>query len=209
MRFTICALAALALWGCAPKDVPFPDDTAPTTPATSTELTKSNPDAQRFTALVLKETNKARRAAGLSPLSADGKLARAAQMQARNMARDRRMNHNTTARSERTPQQRMDKVGLNGHFAENIAKNFVYDMRGKPVITRNEPQCRLEFVGGGAVAAHSYESMARTVVAQWMRSPGHRKNIMNPTYRRMGAGFQPQTQAEFCGDVYLAQTFSN
>jgi uncharacterized protein YkwD len=44
---------------------------------------------------------------------------------------------------------------------------------------------------------------AQATVDGWMASPGHRANILNPAYTRIGVGCTNGPQGELCGQVFL------
>jgi len=101
--------------------------------------------------------NRNREAAGLEPLRASGVLARAARLQARNMA-------------------------IHGFFAHE-------DPQGRGPAERVEIfDTRHEFVFVGENIAAGYSSPVAACQG-WMHSAGHRENILNGEYTRIGAGF--------------------
>lgn len=54
------------------------------------------------------------------------------------------------------------------------------------------------------IIAPSYQEHAKTMVRNWMESPGHRKNIMNPKYDRVGTaiGYNADLHAVFSTQVF-------
>jgi uncharacterized protein YkwD len=54
----------------------------------------------------------------------------------------------------------------------------------------------------GENIAYNYDT-GPSVVQGWMNSPGHRANILNPTYRHIGVGYARDSQ----GHLYSAQVF--
>lgn len=55
----------------------------------------------------------------------------------------------------------------------------------------------------------TYAELAALVVDGWMNSPGHRANLLNDRYSRMGSGIAINTDNEYCGWVYATQNFAD
>jgi uncharacterized protein YkwD len=105
--------------------------------------------------------NAQRRAHGLQPLSADPRLARAATGYAHEMARRKFFSH--TSPSGSTPVSRIKATHyLSGARSWHIGENLAW--------------------GTGPRAT------PRLTVSAWMHSPGHRRNILDPAFRRVGIG---------------------
>jgi uncharacterized protein YkwD len=105
--------------------------------------------------------NAERRRAGLRPLRTNRRLATAARRHARNMVRQRFFSH--TSPSGKSPSSRILAAGYarrGGYFryAENLAW------------------------GTGSRAT------PKSIVRAWMRSPGHRRNILDGRLREAGVG---------------------
>jgi uncharacterized protein YkwD len=73
--------------------------------------------------------------------------------------------------------QRMQSFGVDGYAGENLAW------------------------GSGPYAS------ARSVVAQWMRSPHHRANLLNASYRRVGLGIARGTFLGYGGSAVVTADF--
>lgn len=80
------------------------------------------------------------------------------------------------------------------------AQNHTNDMISKGYFSHNSPTgstmvSRVNAVGyrystiGENIAAGS--STASATMTQWMNSPGHRANILNPNFRELGVGYGP------------------
>jgi uncharacterized protein YkwD len=50
---------------------------------------------------------------------------------------------------------------------------------------------------------HYNKKAALDLVRGWMKSPGHRDNLLNPNYRKMGIGIAIRK-----GNIYATQIFS-
>ena len=51
--------------------------------------------------------------------------------------------------------------------------------------------------------------LAQVTVAAWMASPGHRRNILNGSYRQVGTGMAIDPGGRACGNIYLTQNFTD
>lgn len=109
---------------------------------------------------VIAEINRTREANGLHALRADAALNRAARDHAEELAVRRTLDHTSTNPARRTMAMRIDAAGgAWSRAAENLANT------------------------SGAAS----EVAARTV-AMWLRSDGHRRNMLEPAYTHTGVG---------------------
>jgi uncharacterized protein YkwD len=113
--------------------------------------------------LVIKMTNQARRARGLAPLSPDAELRRAARTFSDDMLVRRFFDHTTP-----------DGVP----FYRRIRSHYPHWVRT---------------LGENIWEAYGYEHdspqrLAQLILADWMGSPGHRDNILDPDYTHLGVG---------------------
>ncbi|MEB3197702.1 MAG: CAP domain-containing protein [Candidatus Sericytochromatia bacterium] len=111
-------------------------------------------------ALVLKYTNAARAAEGKGPLRANVRLNLAGRLHSKEMLDKRYFAHESPVEAHRTPSMRARRAGYFGGAAENI-----FDFTAKVDI----------------------EDEARGLVDGWMKSPGHRRNILDDNHE-MGIG---------------------
>ncbi|MBP7000143.1 CAP domain-containing protein [Amaricoccus sp.] len=162
-----------------------------------------------FQEAVLFYVNVERRRAGQRPLADDPKLARMAAGHAANMAAQRLMSHRLATPKGGRLVERLDVSGVAYRRAgENIAMEKAFRLIGRPISTR-AAGCAFTYADTGEpVPRHSYASLADAAVARWMASKGHRANILDPNFRRMGAGAAIDPGGPACGDVYLAQNFA-
>ena len=130
----------------------------------------------RFRSEILEEVNVARRAQGAPQLLEDAALAAAASDFALELARRRRLSHESDRPGRRTMAERLDSAGA-AHWigaGENLA------------------------------AVHSTEPrLVETIVQGWLDSPGHRRNLLEPTYTRAGTGVARGAD----GYWYIAQVY--
>ena len=115
---------------------------------------------RRFARSVLRLQNRQRRAHGLRPLRASGKLRRAAKRHARDMVRRHYFGH--VSFGGRTVMHRVRRTGYGRRFS--AGENIFYAVSSRP-------------------------SPAK-VVAAWMASPPHRHQMLNPGWREAGIGLK-------------------
>ena len=165
-------------------------------------------DQNLFNSAVLFYTNEIRCRRGISPFRSASDVFGAATIQAENMARTRIYDHNLPVRGARTLRDRMRaQSGSFRSAGENIAKNFVYVLNGRPYIPANN--CAFRYLGSKQpVPIHTYRSLAQELVSSWESSPAHLANILNRRYTRMGAAVGIDRQGQLCGEIYASQVFA-
>lgn len=141
--------------------------------------------------------NEERAKQGLSPLAWDKALSRIAASHSRDMATRKYLAHDSPEgqgfphryrQAAYTCRIRIGGTILGG--AENIALNHLYNS----VTTVN---------GIAHYDWNSSEKIARKALEGWMKSPGHRKNILTPHWKREGIGAEIAPD----GKVYITQNF--
>jgi uncharacterized protein YkwD len=110
---------------------------------------------------VLEEAGRARRDAGLDSLIIHAGLARAARDHAQELARRGELDHSSTDPERRTLAQRIRLGGVRSF--RRIGENL------------------------GAVLNPLIEP-GRQVIRLWLESPGHRANLLDPSFDRTGVG---------------------
>lgn len=158
---------------------------------------------------ILTEVNYVRCRKGLPSLSlAPGKLTRVAEGHSAWMAATGQMSHQGGTRTGRTLTDRVRRAGLSPDtYAENLAYLPRYRFGGSRFRVSDRSTCTFESLDGRAISAHSYQSLARTVVDMWMDSPGHRRNLLSPTQREMVAAARLSPD-DYCGRFYVTQIFT-
>lgn len=112
---------------------------------------------------VLVLTNKERVAQGLTPLTLDENLSRAARFHAKHMAENGYYKHDTYERDSYGPRLTMYFPHRITAFTNGAFKGFGENIyMGIPT--------------------------AAEAVRGWMKSPGHKRNILKPTYTKLGVG---------------------
>ncbi len=158
----------------------------------SINATANNPPEIDFTELELqvhRGINRERHNAGLKDLKNDAQLAVIARNHSQDMARHQFFNHinlqgeDPTDRSKRQNgpvSKQIDADTLVIGIAENIYWTHLYDQ--VITTTENGKNIHQDF--------HwlSLTQIADTIVQGWMKSPGHRENMLSPRYDRQGIG---------------------
>jgi uncharacterized protein YkwD len=117
-------------------------------------------DPVRLAGSVLREANVTRRKHGAPSLAVDDELTRAARRYAQELARRREIEHVSTTPGRRTFRERFEAEGARARLAgENLAR-----LSAAP------------------------ETMPTRVVQAWMKSPGHRVNLLDRSFARTGVG---------------------
>ena len=134
--------------------------------------------------LILKYTNQERSSRGLPELASDSKLQIIARDHSRDMAVNNFFNHVNPAGEDPTA-----RAARHGY---PTTKNFgSYYMVG---IGENIGDMAVGNVEGIGLVPNDANAIAKAMVNQWMNSPGHRANILNAQYSRLGAGVYPHGQ---------------
>lgn len=141
-------------------------------------------DLSVLEAKVFKLVNAERIKAGLRPLKKDIKLASIAKKHSEDMAKHDYTSHVNLAGLD--PSDRAEAAGYN---------IVIKKKEGSRTITRrgvgeNIYERQAFTVEGDVIEYYieDYDKIANIAVESWMKSPGHRKNIMNPDYTLSGVG---------------------
>jgi uncharacterized protein YkwD len=197
-----CALAAAAL-ALAAQDTAARRraDSATSQTETAPKLVQKPPpriSPERLGKAIHALINGERAAKGLKPLAWDGKLAAIARGHSADMADRRYFSHDTPegsglgTRYEKARYKCVIPIGDVIHGgAENIARDDLYAK-----ITTLGDKKYYDW--------YSEDELARNAVAGWMKSPGHRANILTAYWGRQGIGvvvtrdFQVYLTEDFC-----------
>jgi uncharacterized protein YkwD len=156
-----CATLMLATAGCVMPVL------VPGEPASGSRPDRTDPAPPRSTSwdalrsALLDEVNATRRAHGVRPLADDPRLAAAAIEYAAELARTRRLTHESDTPDRRNLAERLAAAGMTEWqlIGENLA-----------------------MTAGGAAA------MPAQVVRLWLDSPGHRRNLLQAEFTLSGIG---------------------
>jgi uncharacterized protein YkwD len=169
-------------------------------------------DDDLLSAAVFHETNRRRSQEKLSPLQYHVALRDAARMQSEIMAKRGSISHiNPDLPEKKTPADRFRLAGLQPAFtAENVATAFGIEyMDGEQVYVREENGGKKfsREPDGQPIPMHSYVSFAEALLDAWMKSPGHRKNIVSTEPQYLAASCHPRMSDKGMPMFYCAQAF--
>lgn len=122
------------------------------------------------------------------------------------MRENQKVSHTNTIRNRETPMDRIRMTRLRfTKGGENVARIAHYSVDSVPRFQLHGP---CFFVAEGQVLGRrTYAQAASFMAAGYMQSPGHRLQIMDPTYKTTGMAVQLDPHGEFCGQLYHAQLF--
>lgn len=198
-HFVRLLIIAAALTGCAntPTISQANGSCAPQTAASwgmsASDLTISRQTEAALAYRIIELTNQQRRNAGLRPYRLDCAelLQNVAIGHSASMAR-----HNIFGHVDRYGRKPLDRVlaadpTFTGLVAENVAL-IGFEYRGSFLARRRN-----------ALAGVKVEKLAHDFVGNWMKSPGHKKNILRPDVTQIGVGVAIDDST-----IYVTQLFA-
>lgn len=161
------------------------------TAGSSSKIDYKNINLTLLENLIYEEINKARRANGAGPLANDLTLRKAAVDQNNYCVRKMELSHYQNTPGKKTIK---DRVLFYGKGYSMMAENLIYE--GFTVRRTNGKI--------SDILTPSYRKLAKTMVINWMQSPGHRQNIVENQLKRVGTAvaYNPKNYA-----VYATQVF--
>ena len=156
-------------------------------------------------------TNEVRKKHELGLCRPDDILRSAALNHSSELARRRALSHESQKKETRRLEDRLLMAGMdlgNTVMGENLGVDYylrIADIpfyiqsvggRKKIIDARTEKQ----------IPFQTYRSFAERMVMNWMKSPGHRENILNPRFDRIGIGIVSGIFREFQA-LYVTQNF--
>lgn len=165
-------------------------------PITQARIDPANFDEGLMAAAIFHETNRVRRQLGLPAFTHLAKLDEAADLKASVGVLESEVKHTNDLPFTATPADRVKWVGLEyERVAENIARISSYDLpRGMTqlgVRTRRGGEEFYRLDTGRSVELQTYAGFAAEVVDSWMKSPGHRANLVDPQLVSLGCAARP------------------
>lgn len=153
-------------------------------------------DEDLMAAAIFHETNRVRRQLGLPRFTHLTKLDVAAARKASLGVLESEVTHTSNVPFASTPAERVKSTGLDyERVAENIARIGSYDLpEGMTQLGVRQRNGRDEFYRidtGRPPELQTYAGFASQVVASWMKSPGHRANIVDPRLVSLGCAARP------------------
>jgi len=132
-------------------------------------MTVESFDGPRLAREIFRETNRVRAQYGLPPLDPEAALDAAADEQTVHIALIGAVEHSNPVPGQHTAQDRVLRVGAD---PEAIAENAIMEPAVHP--------------RGSTEPPYTYVGYAAFLVDAWMKSPGHRANILSPGVTEMG-----------------------
>ena len=179
-------------------------------------------DTALFGTALVHYVNVERCAQGLSTLAPIPGLNAAATQHAQDMARLDFFDHVSPVPGRETLANRLAPTGVSlSRIAENLGQTFMVAYEpGREYRTVNASTCAFTYDFGAGVTdtvgtlvgrpphllpRNSYATAAQALVAGWMASPGHRRNMLDPAFTRHGGGFAVSEPQTLCGRILATQ----
>lgn len=168
-----------------------------------------NIDQALADALILAEINYNRCMAGLKPLQSDKRVQKVALTHARWMAQVQMVSHRSSVPGQTTLRARISTSGVQQVRvgSENVGMVHRFRIDGKSFRVADSSQCSFAGADGNRIGAHTYGSLAHKIVTLWMKSSGHRVNILDRKVGITGAAVAYNPNGGFCGQYFVAQNF--
>ena len=206
-----CFCSLLFCISCGSDSAPIPEDKVESTPVTKKPAKKEeapsiseiagnianqkidyrdmNQDVMEY--VLHEEVNKMRSARKLPRFKRHQVLVNAAIDQNNYIVRLGDLSHSQNNAGKKTLGDRVKAFG--GGF-QAMAENLIYE--GFAIRTTNGTQTE--------VITISYQEMAQNMVKNWLASPGHRRNLLNPKYDQVGTaiGYNGKLHAVFATQVF-------
>ncbi|MBN2403089.1 MAG: CAP domain-containing protein [Spirochaetes bacterium] len=148
-----------------------------------------NLDLKLVAKWILFYTNTERIRNNLSPVQYDPDLEKAAVWQAEYNSKMRTLEHIISAKDMKTPKDRIEYFGGRcGNCGENLTVKFAVNSEGIPFAIKKDSNGTYYNYGTSIVKWRNEQEMGYTMVDSWMKSPGHRKNILGNGFKWIGAG---------------------
>lgn len=167
------------------------------------QINFSKPDAALLQAAIFYVTNEERKKAKLPKFKYSPKIEAVAAGHAADMVKYGFYSHTSKIRIKRTVQDRFHLEGLNPKFyGENICSTYGLQYENGRKVNPPYPAGVFTYAFTATketIPPHTYISFAKEVVKLWMNSPGHRQNILNPSFQSLGCG----------ASLYLEKNFYN
>ncbi len=182
----------------------------PPGPAAGRTIDPSGVDQWLFDEAVRSAVNVERCRRGVAPLAGDPALARAATYHSGDMASLDFFDHSSPVLGRTSLRDRYREVGADyPRVAENLAEISLLDLGGGHFFVRDRAACVFSRTAESPpIPLRTYAGAAEALVALWMKSAGHRRNLLDPAMTRHGAGAAIRPGSETCGDLVVAQDFA-
>jgi uncharacterized protein YkwD len=155
---------------------------------------------QLLHAAIFYETNRERENNGFQLLKFHQSLEASAFDHAKDMKTYDFFSHTSVVQGKESVGERINQAGFTWSWCgENIAISFGISYEaGRGVYTPDQNDGYFSYnYKGDPIPPHTYISFAKSIVNQWMNSPGHRANILNPNFEYLGVGTAHFEDSEF------------
>lgn len=188
---------------------PSPADDFAHQPALDERIEVASFDRKLMAQAIFHETNQVRRKLGLPAFRGLPRLDEAADLEAAVGKVYQPPSHTNPFPMIGTPFERVQYVGLNiEQVAENIALLSIYETNaGVGVVVREAKRHFLHPETHAELQRATYRGFAREVVRNWMESPGHRANVVNPALAYLGCSVQPSVSLIGVDQLFCVQVF--
>jgi uncharacterized protein YkwD len=181
-------------------------------PEADARIKKDSVDIPLLEAAIFQATNQERLDLKLPLFKHSWTLNLAARKHSQEMSDLQFFDHFSPTAANHTLGDRLKNVGLpNVNCGENLAVLPAMEMgSGSRIITDNPDgtQTLTDEKTGQRIDYYTYAELARTVADQWMHSPPHRANIVNPQYHFLGVGAVRGPYDKGQDSFYMTQNFS-
>ncbi len=142
---------------------------------------------------IIHYTNLERTKYQLNALTVTGTLQKAARQHSKEMAAFHYFSHQSPVSGNQNLIDRLKNAGF--HFSnvtvgENIGVDYFLQIADIPFYTITH-EGKTQYINANtnqAITNQTYRGFARHMVQNWMKSPPHRKNILNPQFENIGCG---------------------
>ena len=169
-------------------------------------------DSSLLEQTIIDFTNQARKRHNLRPCKFDSKLMSAAQTHSQEMARLRYLSHISQTEGNTRLLDRLKNAGLkfgNTVMGENIGVDYFLRIADVPFYEKKLSNGKILYMNAKtekSIGYQTYRDFAQGMVDNWMKSPNHRKNILNKDFDRIGIGIAIGTYQNFQA-IYVTQNF--
>lgn len=207
-------LFAQAMPATAPADdYSLPADEFFKRPEIQVRIRRKEVNIPLLEAAIFQQSNRERAANKLPPFKHGWALNLMARRHSEEMAELQFFDHESPTRANHTLADRLRNVGLgNVTGGENIAVLPAKEMgSGHYVIHENRDgtETWTDEATGKTIDYYTYAELAAAVLHQWMTSPAHRQNMMDPRFVYLGVGVARGPYSKGQDSFYMTQNFSD
>lgn len=153
------------------------------------EIDPEDVDEALLNAAIFYETNKQRAAQKINPFVFDSPLSRAAQGHSSDMVTYNFFSHSSPIATKKEVTDRVKLEGIStSYVGENIIQGFVLQIGEDPYYPPTTPGGHFTRPDGTVIGMYTYAEFAAYLVTRWMNSPGHRRNILDTQFTKLGCG---------------------